>query len=274
MGAGTIEFMKMKILLFISLLLPLCVFAQQKNPPLKPHGPDSKAEFPKGDIALDKFLRDSLRYPVQASDSNFDALIQVKFIVQSDGKLSNPVIVSSFISSETYRKATPAEAKLFHDEVYRMLKTMPRWKPAIKNGVKVQSSCTIKVNFERPQGWIMGEKAPQDIESPAFRDDEPLLYADVPPKFPGGDTAMKGFIKRNIQYPPTAKENNIQGRVVVRFVVKMDGTIDNITVIKSIPSLDQEALRVIKMMPLWTPGKQNGQPVAVYMTLPFTFNLE
>lgn len=95
------------------------------------------------------------------------------------------------------------------------------------------------------------------------------------PSFPGGMQALMQYLNSNISYPVIAEENGIQGRVICSFIVGEDGHIDNIRIEKSIePSLDKEAIRVIKSMPNWEPGKQNGCPVRVKYTLPVTFRLE
>ena len=94
------------------------------------------------------------------------------------------------------------------------------------------------------------------------------------PSFPGGNAALMNYLSQNIKYPVIAEENGIQGRVVVQFVVGKDGHISDVRVAKSVdPSLDKEAVRVVKGMPRWIPGKQNGQAVTVRYTLPVTFRL-
>ena len=94
------------------------------------------------------------------------------------------------------------------------------------------------------------------------------------PQFPGGPAALFEFLSKNIQYPKDAEKAKLQGRVIVTFVVKKDGSITDAKVVKSVaPSLDAEALRVINAMPNWTPGRQNGQPVNVKYTVPLTFRL-
>ena len=94
------------------------------------------------------------------------------------------------------------------------------------------------------------------------------------PQFPGGPAALFEFLSKNIQYPKDAEKAKLQGRVIVTFVVKKDGSITDAKVVKSVaPSLDAEALRVINEMPNWTPGRQGGQPVNVKYTVPLTFRL-
>ena len=104
---------------------------------------------------------------------------------------------------------------------------------------------------------------------------EIFSHVEVMPSFPGGDAAMMKWLQENMQYPVIAQEQGISGRVIVRFVVGPDGTVKDAEVQRSLdPSCDREALRVIKKMPRWIPGKQNGQAVSVYYTLPVHFKLQ
>ena len=94
------------------------------------------------------------------------------------------------------------------------------------------------------------------------------------PQFPGGDAELMKYIYDNLRYPAVAQENGIQGQVLLRFVVSRTGAIENIQVLRSPdPSLAKEAVRVLQGMPKWIPGKQNGNEVPVYFTLPVKFKL-
>ena len=98
--------------------------------------------------------------------------------------------------------------------------------------------------------------------------------AEQAPAFPGGSQAMRQFIKDNLRYPQAAKENGIQGRVILQFVVDETGQVTDPKVLRSIdPSLDAEAIRLVSSMPRWTPGQQDGKVVAVRYTIPVTFSL-
>ena len=98
---------------------------------------------------------------------------------------------------------------------------------------------------------------------------------DQQPSFPGGTNAFNTFIVSNLKYPVVAQENGIQGRVVVKFIVEKDGSISNVEVDRSVdPSLDNEAMRVIKNMPKWIPGQINGKAVKVECSYPFVFRLQ
>lgn len=95
------------------------------------------------------------------------------------------------------------------------------------------------------------------------------------PHFPGGNEAMYAFLSSNLNYPSEALENEIQGRVVIKFVVKADGSIGTTEIVKSVhPALDAEAERLVRLMPKWTPGKYDGKPANVWFSIPVIFKLQ
>lgn len=105
--------------------------------------------------------------------------------------------------------------------------------------------------------------------------EKPFVSVEQMPQFPGGDVELMKFINGGIKYPTIAAENGIEGRVVIRFVVGKDGNVSDVQVVRSLdPSCDKEAVRVVKTMPKWVPGKQNGRNVPVYYTLPVLFKLQ
>lgn len=106
------------------------------------------------------------------------------------------------------------------------------------------------------------------------KDNKPLMLVEQMPVFPGGEDEMMKYIKNNLKYPISAQEASIEGRVTIRFIVQKDGSVTDATIIRGIhPDCDSEALRVVKNMPKWRPGRQSGQDVAVYFTLPIAFKL-
>lgn len=101
-----------------------------------------------------------------------------------------------------------------------------------------------------------------------------VMFADVMPEYPGGTNAMFDFIRKNVKYPESAKEKGIEGRVYVNFVIDKDGSISDIKVLRGLcKEIDEEAVRVVKAMPKWNPGMQDGEPVRVQYTLPFYFKI-
>lgn len=125
-----------------------------------------------------------------------------------------------------------------------------------------------------------GQNAPEPVRSEPLNIPQPVnsnrVYDVVEqmPSFPGGISGLRTYLNQNTRYPAVAQENGVQGRVVVSFVVGKDGHISDVTVVRSVdPSLDKEAVRVIRNMPRWTPGKQGGEPVKVRFTVPVSFRL-
>ncbi len=109
----------------------------------------------------------------------------------------------------------------------------------------------------------------------AFDEDKVFTSVEQMAQFPGGEAALMSWVANHINYPATAQENGVQGRVVVQFVVKKDGSIGDVKVVRSKdPDLDKEAVRVVKTFPNFIPGKMNGQPVNVWYTLPVSFKLQ
>ena len=116
---------------------------------------------------------------------------------------------------------------------------------------------------------VIADEKPKEEETKVFDVVEQM------PQFPGGNAALFEYLSKHIKYPVIAEENGIQGRVIVTFVVERDGSITDVKVVKSVdPSLDKEAQRVVKSMPRWIPGKQNGSAVRVKYTVPVTFRLQ
>ena len=114
------------------------------------------------------------------------------------------------------------------------------------------------------------------FEIPESKPDENSIFqvVETEPEFPGGMAELMKYLEKNLRYPQICKEQGVQGRVIVMFVVNTDSTITDVNVIKSVnPHLDEEAVRVVKAMPKWNPGKQRGEPVRVQLFLPVTFRL-
>lgn len=105
-------------------------------------------------------------------------------------------------------------------------------------------------------------------------EEAPFMVVEDMPEFPGGTAALLEYLRKNIKYPSICRENGIQGRVLIQFIVNKDGSIVDPEVVKPVnPYLDKEALRVISTMPSWKPGSQRGKPVRVKFTVPVNFKL-
>ena len=143
----------------------------------------------------------------------------------------------------------------------------------VEDNVETES---IEVNTEDDKEVEVVIAAP--VEAPVEEEEEEVVFVIVEsmPEFPGGQQALFKYLSDNIKYPVIAQENGIQGRVICQFTVNKDGSIVDIEVVRSggDPSLDKEAVRVIKTMPKWKPGKQRGKPVRVKFTVPVSFKLQ
>ena len=143
----------------------------------------------------------------------------------------------------------------------------------VEDNVETES---IDVNAEDDKAEEVVIAAP--VEAPVEEEEEEVVFVVVEkmPEFPGGQQALFKYLSENVKYPVIAQENGIQGRVICQFVVNKDGSIVDVEVVRSggDPSLDKEAIRVIKSMPKWKPGKQRGKPVRVKYTVPVNFKLQ
>ena len=116
---------------------------------------------------------------------------------------------------------------------------------------------------------------PKTEAAPVSGDNKVYETVEQMPEFPGGMEEMMKFLQRNIQYPANAAKNEVEGRVILQFVVEKDGQIGDVKVVRSVdPELDAEAMRVVKSMPNFIPGRQDGKPVAVLYTIPISFKLQ
>ena len=143
----------------------------------------------------------------------------------------------------------------------------------VEDNVETES---IEVNTEDDKEAEVVIAAP--VEAPVEEEEEEVVFVVVEsmPEFPGGQQALFKYLSENVKYPVIAQENGIQGRVVCQFTVNKDGSIVDVEVVRSggDASLDKEAVRVIKTMPKWKPGKQRNKPVRVRYTVPVSFRLQ
>ena len=144
-------------------------------------------------------------------------------------------------------------------------KALELFRKALANGVSEASKEITKVNNMKTSG--------RQLHVDEFGDTIYTLVT-VQPEFPGGQQAVLQFLRENVKYPAIARENRIQGRVVVQFTINTDGSVTDLSIARSVNDvLDKEALRVISLMPNWTPGYLNGKPVRVRYSIPINFRL-
>ena len=133
---------------------------------------------------------------------------------------------------------------------------------------KASGLVTLKVKSREPKIMLVDERTEANI-------DGVYVVVDEMPEYPGGQVALRTFLAQNVKYPEIAVKNKIQGKVYVTFVVNKDGSVSSAKIARGVdPSLDAEALRVVKLLSGWTPGKQKGQAVAVQYTVPINFALQ
>ena len=125
-----------------------------------------------------------------------------------------------------------------------------------------------------PEEEFVHEEFVEDVSTYEEDVSDPVYYAEEMPEFPGGQEAMQAFIQKELVYPVVALNYGIQGTVLVRFVVERDGSISDVTPVVSLFEVcDQEAIRVVKAMPKWKPGKNYGKNIRVYLQIPITFRI-
>jgi len=200
-------------------------------------------EFPGGQEAMVKFLQDNLKYPELAKENGLEGTIFVSFVVDENGNILHPA-AKYYVES----------ARPLVVESVRVVQSMPKWVPARHKGKIVRCAMTLPVKFSLP-----------------------AKSAVVDPEFPGGMEAMSKFLSENIRYPEIAKTAKAEGMVIVKFVVKEDGSLADVKHANSDkplhPDLVAEAIRVVQSMPKWKPGIKDGKVVKTEFGLPIKFKL-
>ena len=133
----------------------------------------------------------------------------------------------------------------------------------------------IDINADVDQSEVIEEYVPVEVEEEEVVEQEIFKIVEEMPSYPGGEQKLMEYVAKNIKYPQIARETGIQGRVYVNFVVEPDGSVSNVSVLRGIGGgCDEEAMRVVKNMPKWKPGKQRGKAVRVQYMLPVNFKLQ
>ena len=142
----------------------------------------------------------------------------------------------------------------------------------VQDDVEVED---IEINADVDQNEVIEEYVPVEVEEEDVQEQEIFQIVEEMPAYPGGDQKLMEYVAKNIKYPQIARETGIQGRVFVGFVVEPDGSVSNVKVLRGIGGgCDEEAVRVVKSMPKWKPGKQRGKAVRVSYMLPVNFKLQ
>ncbi|MCQ2268532.1 MAG: TonB family protein [Bacteroidaceae bacterium] len=239
---------------------------------------DVAPAFPGGEREYMKFMAMHLRYPSSAQEEGEEGFVHFNLVIDSNG-------------TATVRPINIRSERLLK-EVRRVVADMPKWTPGKLKGKAVNTQIKQKIWFLLEGSSYDPEIGPQDIifkgyggngptvssyrkPEAAENDDAVFQVVENQPQFPGGFTELMGFLAKNMKYPEEASKAGIEGRVVVQFVIAKDGNIKDAKVVRSIhPLLDDEALRVVALMPKWEPGKHKGEAVNVRYTLPVSFRAD
>ena len=214
------------------------------------------------------------------------------YIASQNAAIETDVELQSLAEKKEVKQEKPDDPQIEKIEVERVKSSVAFTVPEIKKDNEVKEdqemksqddlaetntaigAFTVEGNDETAEVKHVEEKI---AEPEPVKEEETKVFDVVEqmPSFPGGQSALLQYLSSNIKYPVVAEENGVQGRVIVTFVVEKDGSITDVRVVKSVdPSLDKEAQRVVKSMPKWIPGKQNGSAVRVKYTVPVTFRLQ
>jgi len=205
-------------------------------------------EYPGGIAKFYAYMAKEIRYPEAAKKNKIQGKVLLSFVVEKDGSLTDIVVIRR-LSRET------------DIEAVRVLKKSPKWNPAILDGKPIRVKYNIAVNFDNA-------KANNEKKAGIINRDAKT------PQYPGGTTGLYSYLAKHIKYPAVAQKNNIQGKVMLAFNVEEDGSIADITVIKSLSKeTDAEAIRVMKSSPRWNPGHENGVPVRTKYVMNINFSL-
>ena len=221
-------------------------------------------EFPGGLGAFGKFLSTNIKYPATAREQKIQGRVIITFVVEKDGTLSNERVVKGITDD-------------LNNEALRVIKLSPNWKPGMQGNRSVRTQYSVPISFTlAPSDDTTKTTAPVtfSIASAQSGSDPVFTSVEQVPEFKGGLEAFGKFLMTNLRYPKVARDNNVQGRVVITFVVEKDGSLSNMKVVRGIGSgCDEEALRVLSISPAWKPGIQNGKPVKVQYSVPISFTL-
>ena len=212
-------------------------------------------EFPGGLTALREYLKANVQYPSSARQNRIEGKVMTQFVVRRTGEVTDVKILRG-LSDDCDREAV------------RAVKAMPAWKSGSQDGRPVSVQIVLPINY----------RLEEETQPPPTHDankDKVFRIVENQPEFPGGPAALTEYLKTNVQYPSSARQNRIEGKVMTQFVVSLKGEVTDVKILRGLSDdCDHEAVRLIKAMPKWKPGRQDGHPVNVQMTLPVNYRLE
>ena len=207
---------------------------------------------------MKRYLELNTRYPEEAKNAGILGRVLIGFIVETNGSIDGVTVL---------RPVHP----LLDAEAVRVISAMPRWSPGLVDGKPVKTRVKLPVTF----GKISARHDTVSADTTMQKDEKQALKNQKRPSFPGGKDALKKYLDENLRYPEDAMKAGIQGSVTVVFIVEKDGSISCPEIEKPLhPSLNEEAMRVIKEMPRWEPQTVKGEPVSSKYHLPIFFRLK
>jgi len=240
---------------------------------------DVNPEFKGGYPEMLNCIQRNIHYPEKAYKERVQGTVFVQFLVEKTGKISNIKILRGIGSG-------------CDEEAIRVMKSMPDWNPARNKGKAVSVIFQIPVKFqlkkEKKEGRTILSEYPitaKDMEDGTLLQEpsnsiqtidknDPLYVVDQEPKYKGGYKTMLKYLHSNLKYPPKSRKKGIEGDVFVQFIVNKTGKVSDVKILRGIENeCDKEAIRVVKLMPDWIPGKQHGKIVRVFFQIPVKFDL-
>jgi len=209
------------------------------------------------------YIATFLRYPAEARQLGVEGKVFVQFIVNKEGYLTDVQAVKGIGAG-------------CDKEAVNIVSASPRWKPATQKGIAVNQKIVLPITFNI-NGLSSSAKAaqPKTVTSPPNPDENGVYTMVDEPAMPiGGYKAFYEFINSSIQYPSSAKENKVQGKVYVRFIVSEDGSLTDVEVISGIGNgCDEEAKKAVSAAPSWNSARHEGESVKQKIVLPVSFSL-
>lgn len=236
--------------------------------------PDIIPMYTGGTAEMHRFIANTLSYPADAVARDAQGLVVYTFVVEKDGTLSGFNIIHRADS-------------LLNKEALRILQSMPPWRPARHKGEIVRAETYVPMYFKLNKNARMVSKTTGNPSSSAtakayaktdadiIESSDIYTIVDKMPQYETGDQGLGKFISHNIRYPREALRDGIEGRILCSFIVSANGSISNIEVVEGLnPLLNDEAIRVLGLMPKWMPGENGGEKVNVKCLLPIDFKID
>lgn len=212
---------------------------------------DFTSHYPGGFKAWTQLFNLNFKNPQAAQNNSITGTVYIQFIISKDGKIQSPKVLRG-INTDC------------DQEALRVVSMMPQWKPLLKDGNPISVLYILPISIEN------APSSTDTLSSP--NNDKPLLVASQNPEFKGGMVSMLNYLRGSIHYPNSARESKVQGVVFVQFVIQSTGKVSNVRILRGIDGeCDAEAVRVVKSMPDWNPGRNNGEVVSVMYQIPIMF---